>query len=340
MRRQRASADLYVDLGTANTLVCAPGAGVVLDEPSVIALREDAAGRPTVLAIGAHAAQMAERAPQAVSVVRPLRDGVVVHVEAASLMVRAFARRCRHGVLRRRPRLVVSLPHDVTAVEREAVREVALATGARDVTLIDEPIAAALGAELPVLEPHASMVVDVGSGTTEVAVISLAGIVHCESVRLGGDAMDAAIARMIRRRYGLLVGQPTAEQAKITLGADPARAPARTVRVRGRDVTTGLPRAVAVTSEDVCEALGGILDRIARAVRAALEATPADLAADIGDGGIVLTGGGALLRGLPRRLAWETRLPVHVAAAPLQAVARGGAVMLENERVLELVARG
>jgi len=338
-RHRRPRAELYIDLGTANTLLRARGGGLVLDEPSVVALREDAAGRRAIVAAGGRAHAMVGRIPQAVTTVRPLREGVIADFGATTLMLREFAGRYPARSWRRRPHVAISLPYAVTAVEREAVREAGLQSGAGTVTLLDEPMAAAIGAGLPALEASASMIVDVGSGITEAALISLGGIVLCESVRLGGDHMDEAIAQLVRRRYNVLVGERSTELAKIVLARATGEGPVDTLCVRGRDLTSGLPCTVRVTSGDVLEAVGGIVDRIVETVRRALAGAPAELAADVAETGITLTGGGAFIRGLDTRLARVTGVPVSVDAAPLSTIARGGQAVLDHDGLLERIGR-
>jgi rod shape-determining protein MreB len=330
-------ADLYIDLGTTNTVVCAPGAGVVLDEPSVITLREAGHG-PEVVAVGSRARAMLGRSPDRLAAVRPLRDGVIADFGAATLMLAAFTRQCWRRRVPRQPRVLVSLPHEVTPVEREAVREATHEAGARSVMLVDEPLAAALGASLPVLEARASMIVDVGGGTTEVAVISLGGIVSCRAVRLGGDHMDDAIAQLLRWRYGIAVGERTAEQVKLALACALPDDPPTTMRVAGRDVATGIPRTVELGSDAVHEALSSILDRIVDATRETLSDLPPELAGDIVDVGITLAGGGALLRGLDRLIASATGVPVTIDSAPLATVARGGRAIMETGGLLARLA--
>ena len=326
-------ADLYVDLGTANTLVCTPGDGVVLDEPSVITLRVNGDG-PEVVAVGSRAREMLGRSPDRLAAVRPIRDGVIADFGAATLMLAAFTRRCWRRRMSRLPRVLVSLPHEVTPVEREAVREATREAGARSVILVDEPIAAALGASLPVLEPHASMIVDIGGGTTEVAVISLGGIVACRAVRLGGDHMDEAIAQLLRWRHGIVVGDRTAERVKITLASAIPDEPPRTMRVAGRDVATGIPRTAEVTSDAIHDTVLSILDRIVDTTREVLADLPPELAGDIVERGITLAGGGALIRGLDHLIASSTGVPVVVDHAPLATVARVGGAIMENAGLL------
>ena len=330
-------ADLYIDLGTANTVVCAAGDGVVLDEPSVITLR-DASRGPEVVAVGSPARDMLGKSPERLAAVRPLRDGVIADFSAATLMLAAFTRRCWRRRVYRQPRVLVSLPHEVTPVEREAVREAAREAGARSVTLVDEPLAAALGAHLPVLEARASMIVDVGGGTTEVAVISLGGIVTCRAVRLGGDHMDDAIAQLLRWRHGIVVGERTAEEVKLRLACAMPDEPRRTMRVAGRDVATGIPRTVEIGSDAVHEACFSIVRRIVDTTRETLFDLPPELAGDVVDMGITLAGGGALFRGLDRLLASETGVPVTVDSAPLATVARGGRAIMETGGLLARLA--
>jgi rod shape-determining protein MreB len=334
------SADMAMDLGTANTLVYVKGRGVVLAEPSVVAVAE-ARGKRQVLAVGEEAKQMLGRTPGTISAIRPLRDGVIADFEAAGEMIKHFIRKAHN---RRRglaiPLIVVCVPSGSTAVERRAIQESAKGAGARKVLLIEEAMAAAIGAGLPVTEPTGSLVVDVGGGTTEVAVISLGGIVYSRSVRMGGDKMDEAIIGYIRRVHGLLIGESTAERIKLDIGAagppeDGGDGPTR--EVRGRDLIHGVPRAIVLGQRQVAESLAEPVAVIAEAVKVALENTPPELAADIVDKGIVLTGGGALLPRLGGVLRDATGLPVVVAENPLTCVALGTGRALEERKRLRSV---
>ena len=329
--------DLAVDLGTANTLVFARGEGIVLDEPSIVAVRP---ADGSLVAVGAPAKAMLGRAPASVSVVRPLKDGVIADLEMAQTMLRAFIARA-HGreETMLRSRVVIGVPSGITQVERRAVRESALHGGAREVYLVAEPVAAAVGAGLPISEAGGNLVVTVGGGTTEVAMLSLSGVVHCESVRTAGDEMDEAIAQYIRKHHNLLIGERQAEAVKLALGsACSTDEGSRKATVKGRDLVSGFPKTITVNEEEVREALREPVAAIVETVRACLERTPPELAADIVDKGIVMSGGGACLRGLDHLLRLETSLPVTIADDPLRCVARGVGQMLEDLPLLKKVA--
>jgi rod shape-determining protein MreB len=333
------SADMAIDLGTANTLVYVKGRGIVLAEPSVVAIAE-VRGKKQVLAVGEEAKQMLGRTPGNIHAIRPLRDGVIADFEVAEEMIKHFIRKAHNRRRFSSPLIVVCVPSGSTAVERRAIQESAESAGARKVLLIEEPMAAAIGAGLPVTEPAGSMVVDVGGGTTEVAVISLGGIVFARSVRVGGDKMDEAIINYIRRNHNLLIGEPSAERIKLDIGAacppeDDAEGPYR--EVKGRDLMTGVPREVLVSQRQVAESMADPVGQIIEAVKVALENTPPELAADIVDKGIVLTGGGALLFRLDDVLRDATGLPVGIAEAPLQCVALGTGRALEEVKRLRNV---
>ncbi len=334
------SADMAIDLGTANTLVYVKGRGVVLDEPSVVAIA-DVRGRKQVLAVGNEAKNMVGRTPGNITAIRPLRDGVIADFEVAEEMIKHFIRKVHNRRGFASPMIIVCVPSGSTAVERRAIQESAESAGARKVLLIEEPMAAAIGAGLPVTEPSGSMIVDVGGGTTEVAVISLGGIVYARSVRVGGDKMDEAIISYIRRNYNLLIGETSAEKIKIELGA--ARPPddeydhGPLKEVKGRDLMNGVPREVVVGQRQIAESLAEPVSQIVDAVKTALENTPPELAADIVDKGIVLTGGGALLYRLDEVLRESTGLPVVVAENPLSCVALGTGRALEEMKRLRNV---
>ncbi len=332
------SADMAIDLGTANTLVYVKGRGIVLDEPSVVALA-DVKGRKQVLAVGADAKQMLGRTPGSISAIRPLRDGVIADFEVAEEMIKHFIRKVHNRRRFASPLIIVCVPTGSTAVERRAIQESAESAGARKVLLIEEPMAAAIGAGLPVTEPSGSMVVDIGGGTTEVAVISLGGIVHARSVRVGGDKMDEAIISYIRRNHNLLIGEASAERIKLDIGAAWAnpRIPGPTREIKGRDLLNGVPREVKVNQAQIAESLVEPVSQIVDAVRITLEHTPPELAADIVDKGIVLTGGGALLHGLDDVLREATGLPVVVAEEALRCVALGTGRALEEMKRLKSV---
>ena len=323
------SRDIGIDLGTANTLVHVRDRGIVISEPSVVAM--DARSKK-VLAVGAEAKRMVGRTPANIIAVRPLRDGVISDFDVTEQMIKYFVHRVHDRVgLIPRPRMLVGIPSGVTEVEKRAVRDAAFNAGARWARLIEEPMAAAIGAGLPVGEPSGSLIVDIGGGTTEVAVISLGGIVISRSIRVGGDEMDQEIVTYGRREYNLLVGERTAEDIKIAIGsAYPGDHDNLRVMLRGRDLLTGLPRAVQITAEQVREAIEGPVQQIVDTIKDTIEETPPELVADIMDQGIVLAGGGALLHGLDRRVAEATQMGVHVAEDPLTCVARGTGKVLEE----------
>ncbi|PIQ44238.1 MAG: rod shape-determining protein [Gammaproteobacteria bacterium CG11_big_fil_rev_8_21_14_0_20_46_22] len=335
------SSDLSIDLGTANTLVYVKGKGIVLNEPSVVAIRQDDMGGPKrVAAVGAEAKRMLGRTPGNIKAIRPLKDGVIADFFITEKMLQHFIHKVHENrFLRPSPRVLVCVPCGSTQVERRAIRESALGAGARDVYLIDEPMAAAIGAGLPVEEASGSMVVDIGGGTTEVAIISLSGIVYSASVRIGGDRFDEAIISYVRRNYGSLIGETTAERVKQEIGAAFPNADVREMEVRGRNLAEGVPRSFTLNSNEILEALQEPLTGIVGAVRAALEQAPPELAADIAERGMVLTGGGALLRDLDRLLMEETGLPVIVADDPLTCVARGGGAALEMVDRLDFLGK-
>jgi len=325
------SKDIAIDLGTANTLIYVNGEGIVLNEPSVVAVRQEGGvNQRRVVAVGEEAKQMLGRTPGNMSAIRPLKDGVIADFYITEKMLQHFIHKIHQNkFLRPSPRVLVCVPCGSTQVERRAIRESALGAGARDVYLIEEPMAAAMGAGMPIDEARGSMVVDIGGGTTEVAVISLSGIVYAQSVRIGGDRFDEAIINYVRRNYGALIGETTAEFIKKEIGTAFPGAEVREVEVRGRNIAEGIPRSFRLNSNEILEALQEPLSGITGAVRAALEQTPPELAGDIAERGMVLTGGGALLKHLDRLLMEETGLPVIVAEDPLTCVARGGGRALE-----------
>lgn len=327
------SADMAIDLGTANTLVYVKGRGIVLNEPSVVAIAE-IKGKKQVLAVGDEAKLMLGRTPGNITAIRPLRDGVIADFEVAEEMIKHFIRKVHNRRSFASPQVIVCVPSGSTAVERRAIQESAESAGARRVFLIEEPMAAAIGAGLPVTEPTGSMVVDIGGGTTEVAVLSLGGIVYSKSVRVGGDKMDEAIISYMRRHHNLLIGETTAERIKKEIGT--ARAPADgeglSIDVKGRDLMQGVPREVRISEKQAADALAEPVGQIVEAVKVALEATPPELASDIADKGIMLTGGGALLRGLDAEIRDHTGLPVTVADDPLSCVALGCGKVLEHPK--------
>ncbi len=324
------SNDLAIDLGTANTLIYVKGEGIVCNEPSVVAVQKDSRGSRRVLAVGAEAKKMLGRTPGSIVAIRPLKDGVIADFEITENMLRYFIQKIHSGktLVRPRPRIVICVPFGITAVEKRAVRESAESAGAREVYLIEEPMAAAIGAGLPITEPAGNMIVDIGGGTTEVAVISLAGIVFSRSVRVAGDKMDEAIIQHIKRKYNLLIGERTAELIKITIGSAYPGNEIQTMEIKGRDLVAGVPKIIEITDEEIREALMEPVRQVVESVRIALERTPPELAADIVDKGIVLAGGGALLRNLDVLLREETGLPVTLADDPLTAVVMGAGKVL------------
>jgi rod shape-determining protein MreB len=317
------SSDLAIDLGTANTLVYAKNKGIVVCEPSVVAVTKDGRGPDKVRAVGREAKEMLGRTPGNIVAIRPMKDGVIADFEITEAMLRYFIMRVHNRSTLVRPRIVVAVPSGITEVEKRAVRESAMSAGAREVYLIEEPMAAAIGAGLPVTEPSGNMIVDIGGGTTEVAVISLSGIVYSNSVRVGGDKMDDAIINYVKRKYNLLIGERTAELIKITIGTAYPNADVKSMEVKGRDLVGGVPKTLEIKSDEVMEALQEPVNAIVEAVKVALERTPPELAADIVDKGIVMTGGGALLANLDILLREATGLPVMLAEDPLTAVAIG-----------------
>jgi len=323
------SRDLSIDLGTANTLIYVRDEGIVLNEPSVVAIRQHN-NQKTVAAVGIDAKRMLGRTPGNITAIRPLKDGVIADFQICEKMLKHFiAKVHQNNLIRPSPRVLVCVPGKATAVERKAIKESALSAGARDVRLIEEPMAAAIGAGLPVHEAVGTMVVDIGGGTTEIAVISLNGIVYSESVRVGGDRFDEAIVSYVRRTQGSLIGDSTAERIKQEVGTAYPGKEVREIDVRGRNLAEGVPRGFTLTSEDILESLQEPLAMIVQTVKNGLEQTPPELAADIAESGIVLTGGGALLRDIDLLLAEETGLPVIVAEDPMTCVARGGGRALE-----------
>jgi len=331
------SNDLAIDLGTANTLVYVKGKGIVLSEPSVVAVHKDSRGVKKVLAVGSEAKKMLGRTPGNIIAIRPLRDGVIADFDVTEAMLRHFILMVHNRRTLVRPRIIVSIPSGITQVERRAVKETVESAGAREIFLIEEPMAAAIGAGLPITEPISSMVVDIGGGTTEVAVISLSGIVYAKSVRVAGDRMDEEIVQYMRRKFNLLIGERTGEIIKTTIGCAYPEKELKTVDVRGRDLISGIPKIVEINSEEVREAIMEPVSLIIDAVKDALENSPPELAGDIVDRGIMLTGGGALLRGIDLLIREETGLPVTIADDPLSAVVRGAGMALDQLDVLKEV---
>ena len=323
------SQDMAIDLGTANTLVVLKGQGVVLNEPSVVAIIESM-GKKTVLAVGDEAKTMLGRTPGNISAIRPLRDGVIADFIVTEEMIKYFIKKVHKGKTFANPRILICVPTGSTPVERKAIQDSALAAGARRVQLIEEPIAAAIGAGLPISEATGSMVVDIGGGTTEIAVMSLGGLVYSKSLRIAGDAMDTAMINYMRKEYNLMIGDSTAEKIKKEIGtAIPSNS--NTYAVKGRDLRSGTPKEVNITEEDTAEALNDILKDMVSGIKSALENTPPELSADLVDMGLTLTGGGALLKNIDKRFSKETGLPVHVADDPLACVAIGTGKALDQE---------
>ena len=330
------SNDLAIDLGTANTLVYVKGEGIVLSEPSVVAVSTGNRTKNRVLAVGIEAKNMLGKTPGNIVAIRPMRDGVIADFEVTEAMLRHFIHKVHNRRTFVRPRIIIAVPSGITQVEKRAVRESAESAGAREVFLIEEPMAAAIGAGLPITEPTCNMVVDIGGGTTEVAVISLKGIVYSRSVRVAGDKMDAAIIQYIKRKYNLLIGERSAETIKISIGnAYPDSQNLETIEVKGRDLASGIPKILSIDSEESRIAISEQIDAIVKTVKIALEQTPPELSADIVDRGIVLTGGGALLKNLDKLLREETSLPVTVTEDPLSTVALGSGKALDNLEILK-----
>jgi len=327
--------DMGMDLGTANSLVYVKGKGIVLREPSVVAIQRD---NGHVLSVGDDAKQMIGRTPGNITAIRPMKDGVIADFEVTQSMIKHFINKALRGnTFLIRPRVVVSVPSGVTAVEERAVREAAINAGAREAYLVEEPMAASIGAGLPVHEPTGNMIVDIGGGTTEVAVISLGGIVTSQSVRKAGDAMDDAIIQHVKKRYNLLIGERTAEEIKIEVGTAYPLETVEVYEVRGRDLISGLPKNVEITSEEIYKALSDPVATVMDAIKSTLERTPPELSADIMDRGIVMAGGGSLLRGLDHLVSEQTGMPAHLSDDPLLAVAYGTGKVLENISVLRKV---
>jgi rod shape-determining protein MreB and related proteins len=331
------SNDLAIDLGTANTLVYVKNKGIVLNEPSVVAVHKDSRGMKKVLAVGDEAKKMLGRTPGNIVAIRPMRDGVIADFDITEAMLKHFILRVHNRKSLVRPRIIVSVPSGITQVERRAVRETVESAGAREIYLIEEPMAAAIGAGLPIAEPTSSMVVDIGGGTTEVAVISLAGIVYAKSVRVAGDKIDEEIVQYMKRKYSLLIGERTAEIIKIQIGCAYPMEEMKTIDVKGRDLISGIPKTVEISSEEIMGAIAEPVTLIVDAIKDALENAPPELAGDIVDRGIVLTGGGALLQNIDVLIREETGLPITIADDPLCAVARGAGMALDQLDVLKEV---
>jgi rod shape-determining protein MreB len=328
------SNDLAIDLGTANTLVYLKGKGIVVNEPSVVAINKD---DDKVLAVGKEAKLMLGRTPGSIVAIRPMKDGVIANFEVTEAMLRHFILKVHNRKRLVMPRIIISVPSGITQVEKRAVKDSAQSAGAREVYLIEEPMAAAIGAGLPIEDPSGNMIVDIGGGTTEVAVISLSGIVYSRSIRVGGDEMDEAIVQYIKRKYNLLIGERTAEEMKIEVGSAFPMEKKQTMEVKGRDLVAGLPKILVVSDEEVREALLEPVTAIVDAIKNALERTPPELAADIVEKGIVLAGGGSLLRGLDVLIREETELPIAIAEDPLTCVVRGAGKVLDQMDLLRKI---
>ena len=329
------SSDMGIDLGTANTLVLVKDKGIIINEPSVVAVRREKYGKQKILAVGHAAKEMVGKTPGDIEAIRPMRDGVIADFDMTERMIRYFIEKTHKRKSFLRPRIIISVPYGLTQVERKAVRESALSAGAREVVLIDEPMAAAIGANLPVREPQGNLVVDIGGGTTEIGVVSLGGLVISKSIRTAGDKIDSSIVNYIKEKYNLLIGERTGEEIKIAVGSAVQLEKELSVVVKGRDQVSGLLSRVELTSEDVREAMREPLKEIADALKTVLEMMPPDLAGDIVETGIVLTGGGALIRGLDKFLSDIVKLPVFVADEPLLAVARGTGKALQEIGLLQ-----
>jgi len=326
------SSDMGIDLGTASTLVYLKGEGIVLCEPSVVAIE---AGTSNVLAVGEEAKRMLGRTPGNIVAIRPMRDGVIADFDITENMLRYFIKKVHNSRRLVRPRVIIAVPSGITEVEKRAVKDSALHAGAREVYMLEEPVAAAIGVGLPIQEPSGNMVIDIGGGTTEMAVISLAGVVFSKSIRIGGDEMDEAIINYLKRTYNLMIGERTAEEIKIRIGSGYPMEEEMTMEVRGRDLVAGLPKMITVNSEEIREALSEPIAQIVEAVRITLERTPPELSADLIEKGLILAGGGALLRGLDKLISEETGLPVHLADDPLTAVALGTGKVLSELKYLK-----
>ena len=324
------SNDLAIDLGTANTLIYVKGKGIIASEPSVVAVQRDARGVKRVLAVGKEAKEMLGRTPGTIEAIRPLKDGVIADFEVTEAMLRYFIRKAHNRKTLIRPRVIICIPYGITEVERRAVRESAESAGAREVYLIEEPMAAAIGAGLPIAEPAGNMIVDIGGGTTEVAIISLSGIVYSRSLRVAGDKMDEAITHYLKRKYNLLIGERTAEKIKISIGTAYPENEVRTMEIKGRDLIAGVPKTLEINSEEIREAIQEPINAIVEEVKAALERTPPELAADIVDRGIFLAGGGALIRNIDVLIREETGMPVIIADDPLTCVVLGTGKALDQ----------
>ena len=331
------SNDMAIDLGTANTLVSLKGKGIIINEPSVVAVQHDRYGRDKILAVGKEAKMMIGKTPMNIQAVRPMKDGVIADFEMTERMIRYFIEKAHNRKSFLRPRIIICIPHGITQVERKAVKESALSAGAREVYLVDEPMAAAIGAGIPVSSPDGYVVVDIGGGTTEIGVTSLGGLVISKSIKIAGDKFDRSIVDYVRQNFNLFIGERTAENIKIAIGTAIKLDEALTMVVKGRD-SSGLLSTIELDSEGVLAALKEPLKEMALAVRQVLEEMPPDLAGDVVDNGIIITGGGALIRGIDKYIADEVKLPVRIADEPLLAVAYGTSKVLDEENLLRLIS--
>ena len=329
------SNDLAIDLGTANTIVIARGKGIVINEPSVVAVQMTRGGRRKLLAVGKEAKDMVGKTPESIQAIRPLKEGVIADFEITEEMIRYFIKKAHNRSSFIRPRIIICVPYGLTQVERKAVKTSAMNAGAREVLLIEEPKAAAIGAGLPINEPQGNMVVDIGGGTTEIGVVSLRGLVLSKSIRIGGDKFDQSIVDYVKKKFNLLIGERTGEEIKITIGTAMALEEELSMSIKGRDQVTGLLKRIDITSKHVNEALSESLKEIVYALKEVLEVMPPDLASDIVENGIVLTGGGSLLRGLDKYLSSIVKLPVYISEEPLLAVAKGTGRMLDEMELLK-----
>ena len=328
------SNDLAIDLGTANTVVIAKGQGIIINEPSVVALQKSRYGKKRVLAVGAEAKEMLGKTPDSIEAIRPLKEGVIADFDVAEEMIRFFIKKAHNRNNFIRPRVIICVPYGLTQVERKAVKDSAYSAGSRDVILVEEPKAAAIGAGLPIRDPKGNMVIDIGGGTTEIGVISLEGLVQSKSIKIGGDRFDQEIISFMKSKYNLLIGERTGEQIKLEIGTAIKLDEDKKMSIKGRDQITGLLKEIEISSEDVREAIREPLEEIANALVSVLEVVPPDLAGDIVENGIALTGGGALLNGIDSYLSNKVKLPVYIAEDPLLSVAKGTGAMLEDIELL------
>lgn len=329
------SQDIAIDLGTANTVVLVKGQGIVINEPSIVAVQNTKYGRSKILSVGKEAKEMMGKTPDGIEAIRPMRNGVIADFDMTEKMIRYFIEKTHNRKKLIRPRIVVCVPYGLTGVERKAVKESATSAGAREVYLIEEPMAAAVGAGLPIKDPQGSLVVDIGGGTTEIGIVSLGGLVISKSIRVAGDKMDESIVDYVRKKYNLLIGERTGEEIKLKIGCAYPLEQTLTMQVKGKDQVSGLLNTIELTSEDIREAIKGPLRDIVDALKSVLEITPPDLSGDIVENGVVLTGGGALIRGIDKYLSEIVKLPVYVADEPLLSVAKGTGKVIDEDDILE-----